>query len=98
VTFAEQIPSIANRYARKTNRLAPAIRNAFMQVENPDLVWQLFWISHQPGYLLRLIGNAPEKSFKTPDVLGVDDWALRKGEPMEPFWWIWKPAGRGSLA
>lgn len=35
-------------------------------------------VSHDT--LLRLVRNAPEKETNTPRVLGIDDWAKRKGQ------------------
>lgn len=82
VTFAEQLPAVAARYARKTQRL---------QIQQTHLAFE---IGGEPGTryakhgseplsadtLLRLIRNAPEKEESAPRILGVDDWAFRKGQ------------------
>lgn len=81
VTFAEQIPTIADRYARKTKRLkAQQSRIAHEAGGEPgkrlaDYVTDPL----SADTLLRLIRATPERETKTPRVLGVDDWAFRKG-------------------
>jgi len=80
-TFAEQLPSFAGRRARRTNRQAELLRN------------QAFALGGEPGSrevcklgvkvsgdtLLRVIRKTPLGSFTTPRVLGIDDWAYRRG-------------------
>jgi hypothetical protein len=42
-----------------------------------------------PATILRLIHDAPEPEPPTPRVLGVDEWAKRKGQCDGPFWLTW---------
>jgi transposase len=79
VTFAEQIPSI-KRYARKTNRLvAQQTEVAFAVGGEPGArLAARLQIPTSPDTLLRHIQNALIDTSKTPQYLGVDDWAIRK--------------------
>ncbi len=81
VTFAEQIPAVADRYARKTKRLKEQqSRIAYENGGEPGT--RLADYVSEPlsaDTLLRLIRATPEKETNTPRVLGVDDWAFRKG-------------------
>ena len=79
ITFAEQIASV-NRYARKTNRLvAQQIEIAFAAGGEPGArLTVLLQIPTSPDTLLRYIRKTPIDTSKTPQYLGVDDWAIRK--------------------
>ena len=81
VTFTEQIRTVADRYARKTQRLKEQqSRMAYETGGEPGM--RLSNYVSDPlsaDTLLRLIRSMPEKDFDTPRVLGVDDWAFRKG-------------------
>jgi hypothetical protein len=77
VTFAEQILSIANRYACKQTVAHQQSKIAFDIGGEPGSRLAAFLeISTSPDTLLRLVQNAPEDNPKTPQVLGVDDWAM----------------------
>ncbi|RIK25726.1 MAG: ISL3 family transposase [Chloroflexi bacterium] len=81
-TFVERLPTLVQPYARRTDRLA----------QQQQVV--AFWLGGEAGAqlllllamptsadtLLRLIRRAPEAAVETPRVLGVDDWALRRGQ------------------
>jgi transposase len=79
--FTERIPTVAAPWARRTLRLAQrlvALGVALGGTAGLRLghAWGLR-VSRNP--LLRLLRRQPEPDLPTPRVLGVDDWALRKG-------------------
>ena len=87
---AQRMPTVVKPYARHTNRLkekqlsvafaaggeggARLLRGLGMPRREalPALL--------SPDTLLRLIRNAKEPEVETPRVLGIDDWAIRKGQ------------------
>jgi transposase len=81
-TFAEQIPIIVAPYARRTTRLANLqCQIAYIAGGEPGSeVIAASAIPTSPDTLLRLIRKRPEENRPTPRVLGVDDWAKRKGQ------------------
>jgi transposase len=79
--FTERLPTIAAPWARRTLRHAQRLVALGVALGGTAGVrlghaWGLR-ISRNP--LLRLLRRQPEPDFPTPRVLGVDDWALRKG-------------------
>lgn len=66
--FTERLPDLAAPYARKTARLADILR----------LVARL-GLAASPRTLLRLLRRTPPVARPTPRVLGVDEWAFRRG-------------------
>lgn len=82
VTFSEQVPSVACRYARKTNRLVQQQTGIAFEVggEPGSRLSMSLRVPTSPDTLLRFIRTAPEEIFPTPQFLGVDDWAIRKGQ------------------
>ena len=88
--FAERLPMVAARYARKTARLADALRElAYLAGgEAAARIAQAFGLCVSPGALLYCLKRpivapaaltaAPTPS-PTPRVLGVDDFAFRRG-------------------
>jgi transposase len=80
-TFSERFPAIAQRYARRTNRLARQQQLVVFEVGG-QVAARLAQVIRSPASRdthLRLIRCTPEPSVATPRVLGVDDWAKRKG-------------------
>ena len=81
-TFAEGLSAVAARYGRKTHRrLQKQCAVAFESGGEPGQ--RLVAIGGFPASadsLLRLIRANPLPPASTPRVLGVDDWALRKGQ------------------
>ena len=79
--FTERLPTIAAPWARRTLRLAQRLVALGVALGGTAGVrlghaWGLR-VSRNP--MLRLLRRQPEPDFPTPRVLGVDDWALRKG-------------------
>ena len=80
--FTERLPTVAAPWARRTVRLAQRLVALGVALGGTAGVrlghaWGLR-VSRNP--LLRLLRRQPEPDLPTPRVLGVDDWALRKGQ------------------
>lgn len=80
--FAEPIPTIAARYARKTERLTEALRELTLLVggEAAARIAAAFGLPVSPDALLDALQKAHPSPFATPRVLGVDDFAFKKGQ------------------
>ena len=80
--FAEQLPSFVNRYARKTTRLNDALSLIGFAIggEAGARVAKRLAMITSPDTLLRRLRQAVLVEHPTPKVLGVDDWAIRKGQ------------------
>jgi transposase len=81
-TFAEPLTGIAARHARKTDRLLKSLQEvSFTAAAEPGarLAGRL-GMPVSGDTLLRLIRRASAPDADAPKVLGVDDWALRKGQ------------------
>lgn len=81
--FAERFPSWLAPFARRTSRLDGDL--TALGCENGGeggarLAKRLRLGAWSPNALLRLVRRLPELSRPTPRVLGVDDWAKRKGQ------------------
>lgn len=81
-TFAERLPALVEPYARRTTRLAQKQMQVAFEVggEAGARILKVFQMPISPDTLIRLVRRAPEPEVKTPRVLGVDDWAKRKGQ------------------
>jgi len=79
--FTERLPHLVHPYARRTARLDSLLSLlAFALGGEPGarLVGRL-GMTTSPATLLRLMRRATVPEQPTPRVLGVDDWAFRKG-------------------
>ncbi len=80
--FAERLPDTAARYARRTCRAAALLElvgfalggRAGARLAAP------LGLASAPGTVLALVRHAAVPAAPTPRVLGVDDWALRRGQ------------------
>jgi transposase len=81
-TFAEPLAGIAARHARKTGRLVKALEDVVFTVaaEPGARLASRLGMPVSGDTLLRLIRRTAAPMANTPRVLGVDDWALRKGQ------------------
>lgn len=80
-TFAEQVPALVARYARRTKRLKVAqTEMAFATGGEPGatLATKLH-LNISPDTLLRFVRQMTDSNSISPRVLGIDDWAFRKG-------------------
>lgn len=81
VIFAERIPEVAGDYARKTDRLESALLVVGFALGGEAgfrLAVEL-GLTSSPDTLLRRIRSAPLPDSSEVRVLGVDDWAFRRG-------------------
>ena len=79
--FTERLPAIAAPWARRTLRLAQRLVALGVALGGKAGVrlghaWD---VRVSRNTLLRLLRQQPEPEAPTPTVLGIDDWALRKG-------------------
>jgi transposase len=81
-TFAERLGEQLPAYARRTTRCKTRLQAIGLALGGKAGVRlaQLLGISVSADTLLRLIRSVEIPERKTPEVLGVDDFALRKGE------------------
>ena len=79
--FTEPLPGVTRRYARKTSRLDDALQELVLLVggEAAARIAKTFGLFLSPDSLLKLAHQAPTFNPSTPRVLGVDDFAFRKG-------------------
>ena len=81
-TFAEQVPGLTVRYGRKTALLAEVLRNIAVALAGRAgcrLARALHVTASRPT-LLRLVMAIPDPPAPAPRVLGVDDFAIRRGQ------------------
>ena len=81
VTFAEQVRGLTTRYGRRTCTLEAVLHAVAMALggrAGARLTGRLA-CSVSRSTLIQLIRAAPDPGSRTPLVLGVDDFALRKG-------------------
>ena len=80
-TFAERLPQIVRPAAPRTVRLTMALQQlglAFGGEAGARLSATLH-APTSPDTLLRLVRQLPDPPMSTPTILGVDDWAMRRG-------------------
>lgn len=82
VTFAERLPSVVAPSARRTRRLAAEQEAIGFELggEAGARLAQRQGMPVSPDTLLRLVRKRTLAPVTTPRVLGVDDWAKRKGK------------------
>ncbi len=80
-TFAERFPTFLNPYARKTRRLAFQQRQIGLALggEAGARELQTLGMPLSSDTLLRLVKTLPVEKAPPPRVIGIDDWAWRKG-------------------
>lgn len=81
-TFVERLPSVIAPYARRTNRLADNLEHVALSIggEVGARILTQLRMSISPDTVLNLIRRTPEPESWTPRVLGVADWAFRRGQ------------------
>ena len=80
--FTERLPMVAAPWARRTLRLAQylsALGLALGGQAGARLAARFQWWT-SPDTLLRLVRAAPVPDAATPQILGVDEWAWRRGQ------------------
>lgn len=79
--FAERLPAIVEPYARKTTRLREVLLLVSFALggEAGARLTERLGMKASPSTLLRSLHSAALPSFPSPEVIGVDDFALLKG-------------------
>jgi transposase len=80
--FTERLPTVAQPYARRTLRLGQALHQLGMALggeAGARLAGKLA-VAASPDQLLRCVRRTPLHNSNEPRVLGIDDWAWRKGQ------------------
>ncbi len=80
-TFSQLLPSLMQPYQRVTNRLLTSLYHIAQTAggqAGARLAHKLA-IPTSGSTMLRIIRRHPEDDWPVPSVLGVDDWAMRKG-------------------
>ena len=91
VTFAERLPDLVVPHAQRTERLNTAL-SAVAFALGGQAGQRLAARLRMPisgDTLLRIIRRTPDPAADCPRVLGVDDWAQRRGGSTAPFWSTW---------
>jgi len=80
-TFTEPLPTVVAPYARRSRRLSVLVEVVACALggEAGARLLADLGLAARPDPLLRLIQATPLPVCATPRVLGVDDWALRRG-------------------
>jgi transposase len=80
-TFVEQAPVLAERYAHRTRRLRSLLEEIGLALGGRpgSRHCKRLAIPTSRTTLLRLVRGLPERAIVTPSVLGVDEFALRRG-------------------
>ena len=80
--FCERLPAVVARYACRTARLNDALTliGFITGGEAGARLARQLGMSVSPDTLIRRIREAPLPATTTPRVLGIDDWAQRKGQ------------------
>ena len=81
-TFAEQVPGLATRYARKTVLLAGVLQSVAVALAGRAgaRLARALPAAASRSTLLRLVMAVPDPARPAPRVLGVDDFALKRGQ------------------
>jgi transposase len=80
-TFAEQVPAVVARYGRRTQQLASALERVGLALGGRpgQRLSQHLGLPASRGTLLRLVHALPEPVVAGAAVLGVDEFAIRRG-------------------
>ncbi len=81
-TFAARFPNLLHPYARRTTRLHQQQGQVgfIVSAEVGSRLLDLLGMLTSPDTLIRLVRQTPDTIVETPRVLGIDDWAKRKGQ------------------
>lgn len=79
--FAERLPDLVEPFAHKTTRLREILNLVGFALGGEGgarLLWRLGMMA-SPSTLLRYVRGSPEPVHPEPSVVGIDDWAFRRG-------------------
>jgi transposase len=81
-TFAEQVPGLTARYARKTVLLAGVLQHIAVALAGRAgaRLAPALSVAASRSTLLRLVMAIPDPAAAVPKVLGVDDFAIKRGQ------------------
>ncbi|MFH9983950.1 ISL3 family transposase [Streptomyces sp. NPDC017179] len=80
-TFVEQIPGLTRRYGRRTERLRSTLASVGLALAGRAgaRMARVFGVSISRSTVLRLVKALPDPEVLAPRVVGVDEYATRKG-------------------
>lgn len=80
-TFSERLPEVSEPYARQTTRLRKVVQTLALLVGSSmgTRLLGLFQVPTSIWSVLRLLRKIALPTRPTPRILGVDDWAIRRG-------------------
>nr|BCD33701.1 ISL3 family transposase [Streptomyces violaceusniger] len=80
-TFVEQLPGLTRKYSRWTERLRWTLAMVGLALAGRAgaRMASVFGVSVSRSTVLRLVGMLPEPDVRAPRVVGVDEYATRKG-------------------
>jgi transposase len=80
-TFVERIPAVVPFHAQRTHRLCETLKVVVVETgaEAGSRICRHLKMAASADTLLRITRSIPVEEHPTPRVLGVDDWALKKG-------------------
>jgi transposase len=80
-TFAEPLPELTSRYARRTTRLKEVLKHLSLALggEPASRLTPILGMVCSPDTLLRLLRGLPDNPIEPPRVVSLDDWAWRRG-------------------
>jgi transposase len=80
-TFAERLAQVVRPAAQRTVRLTTALQHLGLALggEAGARLGAKLHVPASPDTLLRLVRQLPDPPMVTPTILGVDDWAMRRG-------------------
>ncbi|MFI2739545.1 transposase family protein [Streptomyces sp. NPDC018711] len=80
-TVAEQVPGLTRRFGRRTERLRSTLVSVGLALAGRAgaRIADAFGVGISPNTLLKLITSLPDPPTATPRVVGVDEYAQRKG-------------------
>lgn len=80
-TFVEPLPEVVARSARQTNRLRTTLKLFALALSGQagERLLKQLGMAVSGQTLLRLAKSIPPTAVKTPEILGVDDFAFKRG-------------------
>lgn len=79
--FSEQIPGTTTPYARRTSRVSDMLRDMLVEVSSMKgaHLTSVMKIKQSSSTCLRIISALPVEESDDVEIIGIDDWAFRKG-------------------